>query len=129
MKIMDYVLIVFIAVFALGLLYYNTQQFDPLTSDNGKVIIRVDGDVYGEYPLNEDAEIMVGDKEGHYNMIVIESETVSMIESDCRDQICVHTAPITRQGQSIICLPNRVMVEVRLLKEDESEVEIDGISQ
>ena len=35
-----------------------------------------------------------------------------MIEADCPDLICVHHKPISRQGESIVCLPHKVIVEV-----------------
>ncbi len=48
-----------------------------------------------------------------------------MTEANCADQVCVHTRPADREGQSIVCLPNRVVVEVRSLKKDA----IDGVSE
>jgi len=48
-----------------------------------------------------------------------------MQEADCPDQVCVNTRPADREGQSIVCLPNRVVVEVRGSKKDF----IDGVSE
>ena len=35
-----------------------------------------------------------------------------MTEADCPDQLCVHQRAISKQKQTIVCLPNRVVVEV-----------------
>ena len=35
-----------------------------------------------------------------------------MIEADCPDQLCVHQKKISMNHESIICLPNRVVVEI-----------------
>ena len=35
-----------------------------------------------------------------------------MVESDCKDQICIHMGHITRAGESIICLPNRLIISL-----------------
>lgn len=48
-----------------------------------------------------------------YNLLSVSSSGVSMEAADCRDQICVHHIPIMREGESIICLPHRLAVEIR----------------
>lgn len=47
-----------------------------------------------------------------YNLLSVSGSGVSMEAADCRDQICVHHIPITRGGESIICLPHRLAVEI-----------------
>lgn len=70
--------------------------------------ISVDGETYGTYSLKEDREISVNDT----NVCQIQDGEVRMIKGDCPDQICVHTAAISKEGGSIICLPNRVILEI-----------------
>ena len=36
-----------------------------------------------------------------------------MASASCHNQICVHHKPISETNQSIVCLPNRVSVEIR----------------
>ena len=38
-------------------------------------------------------------------------------QSRCPDQICVHEKAISADGESIICLPNKIVVEVESDKE------------
>ena len=92
----------------------------------GRVItIRVDGQLYGTYQLDEDKKIVIephstkrrDTKTGRKNplwrnVLKIQSGQASMIEADCPDLICVHHRPISRQGESIVCLPHKVVVEV-----------------
>ncbi len=40
----------------------------------------------------------------------------------CPDKICVDQRPVSRQGESLVCLPNKVVVEI----ENGGEPEIDG---
>ena len=47
-----------------------------------------------------------------YNLISVTDGTVVMEAADCKDQICVHHKPITSRGESIICLPHRLVIEV-----------------
>lgn len=76
-----------------------------------KVTITVDGELYGTYSLSEDREIRVenGKKK---NLVVIENHTVKMESANCKNGVCVNHKPIAASGQSIICLPNRVVVSV-----------------
>ncbi len=47
-----------------------------------------------------------------YNLLAVSGERVWMEAADCRDQICVHHIPITGGGESIICLPHKLAVEI-----------------
>ena len=76
-----------------------------------KVLVTVGGETYGVYDLAEDRQICV-EQNGHTNYITIESGLVSMVYSDCANQICVNTGAVSLAGESIVCLPNRVMVEI-----------------
>lgn len=84
-----------------------------LTAGTGgdKVKISTDGQVYGVYPLNEDCEIDVTE-DGHTNHITIKDGQVSMSYSTCLNQVCVNTGAISRTKDAIVCLPNRVVVEI-----------------
>ncbi|MBS6196588.1 MAG: NusG domain II-containing protein [Clostridiales bacterium] len=89
-----------------------------------KLQITMDGEVYGTYALDQNQEIKIGDT----NVCAIREGRVSMTEADCPDQICVHTADISKAGGSIVCLPNRIVLEI--ISEDGSMVqpETDSIS-
>ncbi len=80
----------------------------------------------GSYPLNSEAPVNIplGSSLG-YNQLVIENGAAHMTSASCPDQVCVHTAPINQPGQTIVCLPNRVVVEIT----GEKESEIDDLSQ
>lgn len=40
-------------------------------------------------------------------------ESVRVTTSDCPNQVCVHTGAITRAGQSIVCLPSRISIQLQ----------------
>lgn len=48
-----------------------------------------------------------------YNLLAVSETGVSMEASDCPDQICVHHIPISGGGESIICLPHKLVVEIQ----------------
>ena len=80
-------------------------------ADAGSVRITCRGQEYGIYALDEDQEIVIH-QEAHTNVVSIREGTVRMDSSDCRNQICVDTGVISRTGETIVCLPNRVVVEI-----------------
>ncbi len=80
-------------------------------TEGASVLVTVDGKVYGEYPLDTDAEIRIGDQDA-YNLLVINDGKTQIAEASCPDKLCVNQGKICFDGQSIICLPNKVVVEV-----------------
>ena len=83
--------------------------------ENGNtVVVKVDGKIYGRYLLSENATIDVrsGEDGMGSNVIVIENGKVYVKSATCPDGICVGHRPVFRDGESIICLPNRVVITV-----------------
>ena len=81
-------------------------------SEGASVMVTVDGELFGEYPLDKDAEIRIGEGE-KYNLLVIKDGEAQIAEASCPDKLCVNQGKISFDGQSIICLPNKVVVEVK----------------
>lgn len=77
------------------------------------VTVTVDGKLYGTYALSQDIceDIATDSREGS-NRLIIQNGKAYIETASCPDGICVSHAPIFRNGESIICLPNRVVVTV-----------------
>jgi hypothetical protein len=58
------------------------------------------------------------------NRVVVRNGSVFVEAAPCANQICVKTGRVSRPGQWIACLPNRVFVAV----EGSAEVEVDARS-
>ena len=94
--------------------------------DSGNVVeVTVDGEVYGVYSLSENitCEIRTGKNDENINRFVIADGKVYMQDASCPDGICVAHRPIFRDGESIVCLPNRVVVTV-ITQETEDSADI-----
>lgn len=48
-----------------------------------------------------------------YNLIEIGDKQVRVIEADCPDQIDVKQGYISRIGETIVCLPNKLVIEIK----------------
>ena len=77
-------------------------------AEAGLVKITVDGRLYGTYSLEEDREIRINET----NTVVIRGGKVDMIWAECPDQICVEHQTISKNKETIVCLPNKVIVEI-----------------
>lgn len=75
------------------------------------VRITIDGELYGEYSLYEEQAISIDEQLGH-NRLVIEDGSAYMADADCPDKYCMDYKPISKGGETIICLPHRLVVEV-----------------
>lgn len=75
----------------------------------GTITIKVDGQVEGTYRLSEDQEIEIN---GGMNVLRIKDGEADMIEANCPDKLCVNQKAISKNNENIICLPNKIVVEI-----------------
>ena len=80
-------------------------------ADGGIVEITIDGEVYGAYPLTEAQEVNMVSSYGK-NTVVIEAGEAYVREADCPDKICVGIGKISRDGETICCLPHRLILTI-----------------
>lgn len=101
----------------IGLIYLNFFR-----SPGDSVTVTVDGEVYGVYSLsrNISEDIYSGDNNENHNRLVIKDGKAFMETATCPDGICVGHKSIFRDGESIVCLPNRVVITVTLGEKTDS---------
>ncbi len=81
--------------------------------DGGNTVkVTVDGKTYGVYSLNENITEDIYTGKDNLNRLIIRDGKAYMETATCPDGICVSHKPIFRDGESIVCLPNRVVVTV-----------------
>ena len=69
--------------------------------------VAVDGKEFGTYSLSKDQVIHIGDT----NVCEIKDGKVTMIEATCPDHYCMKQKAVDEHGGSIICPPNKVVIE------------------
>ena len=107
MKRADWILIAAIAAAAAGLFGWNLLNRQA----GAEAIVAVDGREIARYDLSDDREEMIETVSG-WNRLVIRDGTVEVTEADCPDQVCVREGKIRWRGQTIVCLPHRLVVTV-----------------
>ena len=102
--------LVVLAVLLLGVaaawFTYGGQNSDALTAT-----VKHRSQVVAQVPLSSLTEEKTVTIDGTYHLTVTLDKTgAAVTESDCPGQDCLHTGRITRSGQSIVCLPEQVIV-------------------
>ncbi len=115
-------------IFLAGLLVTGALLFFMFRVNRAQgkmVVVRVSGHEYGSYDLNMDQTVEIQGKDGGTNLLVIRDGSASITQASCPDLLCVHQKEVRLEGESIICLPNEVVVEITGGKE---EPEYDAIA-
>lgn len=82
------------------------------TEHGAVAVIEVNGEHYHTIALTDEAQEIEIKTDRGYNVLRISDGGIEMIEADCPDQLCLGFGHIHRNRESIVCLPNRVFVEV-----------------
>ena len=103
---MDLLLIIILLAAGGCLLFFRNRQV-PGT------VIRIisDNELLTELPLDRDDTFIVSNDLGT-NTIIIENGQAHVIDADCPDKICEQMGLISKPGETIICLPHKLIVEV-----------------
>lgn len=107
MKKTDLLLVVLALVAAVGIyLFYSAG------AEKGKgVEITVDGESEAFLPLDTNDSIRIDTEDG-YNIVTVQDGKVFVTEADCRDQICVDHKKVSKTGETIVCLPHKLVVTI-----------------
>lgn len=97
-----------------------------LRKTGDSVNVTVDGKTYKTFSLSENVteDIYTGENKEHLNRLIIKDGKAYMETATCPDGICVEHNPVYRDGESIVCLPNRVVVTVTTQNSNDPDIVI-----
>jgi Uncharacterized protein conserved in bacteria len=96
------------------------------TKQGDSIVIRVNNIFYEEVSLTEDRILEIKDDNlSICNTISIQEGKVHMVSATCQNQLCTYQSPISAANESIICLPNKVIIEVI----SRTNTQIDAVSE
>ena len=91
-----------------------------LFRENGaRVVVKVDGKEVGEYSLYINGTYSLN---GGTNTLCIEDGYACLTDANCPDHLCVLQGRVSKTGQTITCLPNKLTVTVYGAKEEAPEL-------
>jgi hypothetical protein len=110
-----------------GLLILTVLSFPVIKhfQHEGKlVVIEVDGKLVGNFSLGEDRLIPVDGKLGTTRVEIV-GNGVRVLDSPCPHKLCVKSGSISRSGETLVCLPNRVVIRIK----GKGEPSVDAVSK
>lgn len=112
MKKADWMLVLCILLAAGAIALWAALDKDADKDNISKsVVVTVDGEIYQRLSLFENQEIDIPTKDGD-SVLVISDNACYMKSAHCPDQICVKHRQIQAVGESIICLPYKIVVTI-----------------
>lgn len=104
----DLILMAAIVIIGLGISIFLAAG----SHQGNKVEITKDGKLWGTYSLDGEHKITIRyGKE--LNVVKISGGKVTMESANCKNQVCVHHSPVSRTGESIVCLPHKIVVSIK----------------
>ncbi len=121
MKKQDFILI--FALLAVAVVAFFVIN-NVISKDGAKVQVLVDGEIFYEYNLDENGEYQIKTDMGE-NTLVIEDGNAYVSDANCPDKLCVNQGKISKSGQSVICLPHKLVVTI--VDEEGETPEVDAV--
>ncbi len=123
MKKADFILIAAVLAVAGIMLFF---LYGVNNSYGSFVQIEIDGEVVETLDINIDTERVIETENGGTNTLIIKDGGAEMIDANCPDGICINHKKINKNGESIICLPHKLVVSV--VNEKSNGDDVDAVA-
>lgn len=97
-------------IFIFGILLMGLFRFQGMGKE---AIISRDGEEIYRLSLQEETHLSLEYNAGQTNEVVIRGGKVSVSNASCPDQLCVHQGKISKKGETIVCLPHKLVIEIK----------------
>ena len=126
LKITKYDIILIVTIVVISIFCICVSFYSALFNNDKVLRIYVEDELYKEYVLSDELNDVIKVRgKLYYTVVQIQNGKVFVKESDCPDKICQRHIAISRPGEMIVCLPNRVIIKI----EGNSNDDLDYISQ
>ena len=114
-----YILLLAVCIIAVCIFVANKAL--AKTGDYAEV--SVDGEKVYELPLSENTELLITGTDGGTNKLIINNGVCYVTEADCPDKLCIKQGKISHNGESIICLPHKLVITIHNSSDTSSNVD------
>ena len=119
----DVLLLLIVFVVTSTLYIWSVWVKNANTSYSKGIVVRVGGEEI--FKIEEAGEWQIKNRDGKYlTTLHFDGEKVWVTESDCPDKICEKTGR-AGPGGSIICVPNRMIIEFKKITDSDQGVDIE----
>lgn len=90
---------------------FSVFLFNAKKVEGGRAVVVKNGKDVASYPLSDDTEVRLENGDG-YNILVIKDGYAFIKEASCPDKICVNNTKKKYNGETLVCLPNKITVKI-----------------
>ena len=105
------IIIITLALLAALALYLVSQV--SLGAQASVVVVTVDGEEVLRRPLAMEDRYEIAQDDGSLNVIRVQDGAVWMEEANCRDGLCIRQGRMRNGAKTIVCLPHKVVVQLK----------------
>lgn len=125
MKSGDRILILVVAIVTIVLIAIHYWPSDNPTQGPLYANISIDGKLLQKIELTNDIQEFEIKTDRGYDLLRVSEFGIQVVASDCPQKICMSYGQINKPGEIIVCLPNRMLVEI--IGSNPSDIQIDAI--
>ena len=116
------------AMLIIALVWFLFTNISVKSGDT--LIVTKDNDTVGSYSLSEDGVYSVKDEDKTLLLFEIRNGSVNVLSASCPDKLCVHQKSISKNDELIVCLPNKIVLEINSnQKSDNGTDTIDAVTK
>ena len=115
MKLIDFIIIFIVFFISFNLIFTHKKK-----TSGGIAEVKTPNRIY-RIRLNKDRIMTIKGKLG-FLKLEVKSGKIRVLDSPCPKKICINTGWISKPGQMIVCIPNRVIIKI-LGSEKKGEVD------
>ncbi len=123
-------------ILLLSVVIFFCYRFIP--RQNGDlVVIKENGTTIKTFPIEKNTIYTIHAKNGGINVLQIKNGFASVKNADCPDKLCVHQKKISKKGETLVCLPHKIIISIQSASDQpesdnessNSEESFDGVVQ
>lgn len=120
-KKMDIVIIV-VLIISSFIPHFIYSSVESKNNKNLYATIKVDGEIHNtiDLPTTSEEKFIIQTENGT-NTILANNNEIKIVHADCKDELCVKQGSISKIGKTLICLPNKLIIEIKGDEYDSSD--------
>lgn len=120
-KKMDIVIIV-VLIISSFIPHFIYSSVESKNNKNLYATIKVDGEIHNtiDLPTTSEEKFIIQTENGT-NTILVNNNEVNIVYADCKDELCIKQGSISKIGKTLICLPNKLIIEIKGDEYDSSD--------
>lgn len=101
-----------VIIFVLFVASFSTLFLLTSHTPGAEAQVRVNGKVIKTFDLKKNQTWTYRAADGDYNKIQVKNREIAVVAANCKDQIDVKRGFISKVGETIVCLPHQLVIEV-----------------